>query len=43
MLADCAQYGAQWGILEASGRYRLVPAQAARGSGDGAVSRDRYR
>ena len=23
VLADCAQYGAQWGILEASGRYRL--------------------
>ena len=23
VLADCSQYGAEWGILEASGRYRL--------------------
>ena len=23
VLVDCAQYGAEWGILEASGRYRL--------------------
>ena len=23
MLADCGQYGAQWGILEAAGRFRL--------------------
>ena len=42
VLADCGQHGAQWGILEAAGRYRLFQRNPPCRPGDGAIPGDRH-